>query len=138
MSTTSRAVDVLIISDLRFPGGTSQSIATEVEAQHAAGYTTGLVQLNGPLVRKVRGVNPAIAGLVRKDKARLLVGPRPVTARLVVVRHPGVLQAAAEQLPPVTVEHVVTLADAGPQDTGREARRLNSSHVDSSYAVFSL
>lgn len=117
MSTTSREVDVLIISDLRFPGGTSHSIATEIEAQHAAGYTTGLLQLNGPLVRKVRGVNPAIAALVRQGKARLLVGPRPVTARLVVVRHPGVLQAAAAQLPPVTAEHVVMLANAGPRDT---------------------
>lgn len=70
MSTTSREVDVLIISDLRFPGGTSHSIATEIEAQHAAGYTTGLLQLNGPLVRKVRGVNPAIAALVREGRAR--------------------------------------------------------------------
>ncbi len=117
MSTTSREVDVLIISDLRFPGGTSHSIATEIEAQHAAGYTTGLLQLNGPLVRKVRGVNPAIASLVRQGKARLLVGPRPVRARLAVVRHPGVLQAAADQLPPVTVDHVVMLANAGPRDT---------------------
>ena len=117
MSTTSREVDVLIISDLRFPGGTSHSIATEIEAQHAAGYTTGLLQLNGPLVRRVRGVNPAIAALVREGKARLLVGPRPVRARLAVVRHPGVLQAAADQLPPVSADHVVVLANAGPRDT---------------------
>src|SRR5690625_4988956 len=117
MSTTSRGVDVLIISDLRFPGGTSHSIATEIEAQHAAGYTTGLLQLNGPLVRKVRGVNPATASLVRQGKARLLVGPGPGRARPAVVRHPGVLQAAADQLPPVTVDHVVMLANAGPRDT---------------------
>lgn len=117
MSTTSREVDVLIISDLRFPGGTSHSIATEIEAQHAAGYTTGLLQLNGPLVRKVRGVNPAIAALVREGRARLLVGPRPVRTRLAVVRHPGVLQAAADQLPPVHADQVVVLANAGPRDT---------------------
>src|SRR5690606_40552462 len=108
---------VLIISDLPFPGGTSHSIATEIEAQHAAGYTPGLLQLNGPLVRRVRGVNPAIAALVREGKARLLVGPRPVRARLAVVRHPGVLQAAADQLPPVHADQVVVLANAGPRDT---------------------
>ncbi|MEE6289018.1 glycosyltransferase [Georgenia sp. MJ173] len=116
MTTMSRDVDVLLISDLRFPGGTSHSIATEIEAQHAAGYTTGLVHLNGPLVRKVRAVNPAIARLVRSGAARLLVGPRPVTAKLVVFRHPGVLQAAAAQLPPITAEHVVVLANSGPRD----------------------
>src|SRR5690554_5403462 len=107
MTTMSRDVDVLLISDLRFPGGTSHSIATEIEAQHAAGYPTGLIHLNGPLVRKVRPVNPAIARQVRSGAARLLVGPQPVRARLVVFRHPAVLQAAADQLPPITADHVL-------------------------------
>ena len=116
MSSSRRAVDVLIISDLRFPGGTSHSIANEIEAQHAAGYTTGLVHLNGPLVRKVRAVNPVIARLVRNGSARLLVGPEPVRAKLAVFRHPGVLQAAASQLPPISADRAVILANTGPRD----------------------
>ncbi|WP_256838904.1 glycosyltransferase [Ornithinimicrobium faecis] len=116
MSRTSRDVDVLLVSDLRFPGGTSHSIAAEIEALHGAGYRVGLVHLNGPLVARVGPVNPAIAGLVRAGAASLLIGSAPVTARLVVFRHAGVLQAAADQLPPISAEHSVILANSGPQD----------------------
>jgi predicted glycosyltransferase len=76
----------------------------------------GLVQLNGPLVAKVGPVNPAIAGLVRAGAADLLVGRAPVSARLVVFRHPGVLQAAASQLPAVSAQQAVILANSGPRD----------------------
>lgn len=116
MSRTSRDVDVLLVSDLRFPGGTSHSIAAEVEALHTAGYRVGLAHLNGPLVARVSPVNPAIAGLVRSGAASLLIGRAPVTARLVVFRHAGVLQEAADQLPPITAERSVILANAGPRD----------------------
>ncbi|MCK0114295.1 hypothetical protein MWU75_19330 [Ornithinimicrobium sp. F0845] len=117
MSLTNRDVDVLIVSDLRFPGGTSHSVAAEIEALHGAGYRVGLVHLNGPLVARVTPVNPTLAGLVRAGAADLLIGRAPVSARLVVFRHPGVLQAAADQLPPLTADRGVILANAGPRDT---------------------
>lgn len=116
MSATSRDVDVLLVSDLRFPGGTSHSIAAEIEALHGSGYRVGLVHLNGPLVARVGPVNPAIAALVRSGAASLLVGAAPVTARLVLFRHAGVLQTAAHQLPPISAVHAVILANAGPRD----------------------
>lgn len=110
-----RDVDVLLVSDLRFPGGTSHSIATEIRAQQRVGYTTGLVHLNGPLVRRVRPVNPVISRLVRSAAARLFVGREEIRTRLVVFRHPGVLQAAADRLPTIVAEHVIVLANAGPR-----------------------
>ncbi|PSK91718.1 glycosyl transferase family 28 [Haloactinopolyspora alba] len=111
-----RTVDVLDVSDLRFPGGTSHSIAEEVTAQAHAGYTTGLVTLNGPLVARVSAVNPLIRRSVEAGHAALLIGREPVHARVVVVRHPAVLQHAADQLPPVHTDHVVIVANAGPSD----------------------
>lgn len=117
MHTASREVDVLIISDLRFPGGTSQSIAAEIEAQAAAGYRTGLVQVNAELVHKVAGVNPAIAALVRAGKAELLVGSRAISTRVTVIRHPAVLHSAAGNLPPIDTEHLVILPNTGTTDT---------------------
>ncbi|MVA77758.1 glycosyltransferase [Auraticoccus sp. F435] len=111
-----RDVDVLDISDLRFPGGTSHSVAEEIQAQADAGWTTGLVHLNGPLVSKVRAVNPLLQQQVRAGRARLLLGQEPVRAKVVVVRHPGVLQHAAEQLPPVVTDKVVVVANAAPLD----------------------
>ncbi len=115
-SSARRQVDVLLVSDLRFPGGTSHSVAEEIIAQAQAGWSTGLVHLNGPLLSKVRAVNPRIRDQLRRGAAKLFVGDRSIRAKVVVVRHPGVLQAAAEQLPPIETEHVVLVANAPPID----------------------
>lgn len=124
-----RTVDVLDVSDLRFPGGTSHSIAEEITAQARAGYSTGLISLNGPLVAKVSPVNPLIRRAVEAGRARLLVGRAPVRAKVVVVRHPAVLQHAAEQLPPVEADHVVIVANAAPYDIdGHEHYRPEAVH----------
>ena len=56
--STHRQVDVLMLSDFRFPGVTSHSIAEEIAAQAQAGWSTGLVHTNGPLVSRVTPVNP--------------------------------------------------------------------------------
>ena len=115
-SSARRQVDVLVVSDLRFPGGTSHSVAEEITAQAQAGWSTGLVHLNGPLLSKVRAVNPRIRDQLRRGAATLFVGDRSIRAKVVVVRHPGVLQAAAEQLPPIETESVVLVANAPPID----------------------
>jgi hypothetical protein len=96
-----RQVDVLMLSDLRFPGGTSHSLAEEIAAQAQVGWSTGLVHMNGPLVSWLRPVNPRIREQIRRSRARIFVGDRPTRAKLVVVRHPAVLQAAFDQLPPI-------------------------------------
>ncbi len=124
-----RTVDVLDVSDLRFPGGTSHSIAEEITAQARSGYSTGLISLNGPLVAKVSPVNRLIRAAVEDGRARLLVGRAPVRAKVVVVRHPAVLQHAAEQLPPVEADHVVIVANAAPYDIdGHEHYRPEAVH----------
>jgi UDP:flavonoid glycosyltransferase YjiC (YdhE family) len=111
-----RRVDVLMLSDLRFPGGTSHSIAEEIAAQAQVGWSTGLVHLNGPLLSRVGSVNPRIRALIRRGQARLFLGGSPIHTKVVVVRHPAVLQAAADQLPPIEAEHAVLVANAPPID----------------------
>jgi hypothetical protein len=111
-----RQVDVLMLSDLRFPGGTSHSLAEEIAAQAEAGWSTGLIHLNGPLMSWLRPINPRIREQVRRGRTRLFVGDRPIRAKLVVVRHPAVLQAAAGQLPQIETEHTVLGANAPPTD----------------------
>jgi hypothetical protein len=112
----SRQVDVLIMSDLRFPGGTSHSMAEEIAAQARAGWSTGLFHLNGPLLSRARPVNPRIREHVERGTARLFLGDRPIKTKVVVVRHPAVLQAASDQLPPIEAEQVVLVANAPPTD----------------------
>ena len=115
-ASTQRQVDVLILSDLRFPGGTSHSVAEEIAAQAHFGWSTGLVHLNGPLLSKVMPVNRHIREQIRLGKARLLIGDRPIRAEVVLVRHPAVLEAAAERLPPIEADHAVLVANAPPTD----------------------
>jgi hypothetical protein len=128
-AATERVVDVLDVSDLRFPGGTSHSVAEEITAQAAAGYSTGLVHLNGPLVTKVFPVNRLIRHAVDAGRARLFIGREPIRAKVVVVRHPAVLQHAADQLPPIRANHVVIVANAAPHDVdGHEHYRPELVH----------
>ena len=105
-----------MLSDLRFPGGTSHSLAEEIVAQSEVGWSTGLVHVNGPFVSWLRPVNPRIREQIRRGRARLFVGDGLIRAKLVVVRHPAVLQAGADQLPPIETEHLVVVANAPPVD----------------------
>jgi len=109
-----RQCDVLMVSDFRFPGRTSHSLAEEIAAQAQIGWSTGLVHLNGPLVSRVAPLSPRIREQIRRGRARLLLGDRPIRTKVVVVRHPAVLQAAANQLPPIETEHAVLVASAPP------------------------
>ncbi|HEX6760469.1 MAG TPA: glycosyltransferase [Propionibacteriaceae bacterium] len=111
-----RQVDVLMLSDFRFPGGTSHSNAEEIAAQAQGGWSTGLVHMNGPLVSRVTPVNPRIREQIRHGRARLFLGDRPIKTKVVVIRHPAVLEAAADQLPAIETEHVVLVANASPTD----------------------
>ena len=52
-----RDYDVAIVSDLRYPGGNSSSLVEEIKAQAAAGYTTALVHLPAPHMRRRRSFN---------------------------------------------------------------------------------
>ena len=105
-----------MVSDLRFPGGTSHSVAEEIAAQAQMGWSTGLVHLNGPLVSRVTPVNPRIREQIRQGRAKLFIGHRPIRTKLLVVRHPAVLEAAADQLPEIETQHVVLVANAAPGD----------------------
>lgn len=109
-------VDVLDVSDLRFEGGTAGSVAEEVRAQAAAGYSTALLHLDGPLQARVTPFNPAIRRCIDEGAARLVLPHERVRAKVVVVRHPAVLQHAKVHLAGVETEHLVVVANAAPRD----------------------
>ena len=109
-----RQCDVLMVSDFRFPGGTSRSLAEEITAQAQVGWATGLVHLNGPLVSRVTPVNPRIREQIRRGRARLLVGDRPIRTKVVVV---GIRRYRRRQpASSIETEHAVLVANAPPID----------------------
>jgi UDP:flavonoid glycosyltransferase YjiC (YdhE family) len=111
-----RQVDVLMLSDLRFPGGTSHSVAEEIAVQAQAGWSTGVVHVNGPVLPDLKPVNPRIQEQLRRGSGRLLLGDRQIRTKVVVVRHPAVLENAADQLAQIETEHVVVVVNAPPTD----------------------
>ena len=116
MRTTSGAVfDVLMATDLRFPGGTTASIAEEVHAQVRAGYRTALLHLPSPIQRPDVGFAPRIRSLIDAGLVDLIL-EGPVHAKVLVVRHPSVLTAIPDWLPQVTADKVVVVANQVPVD----------------------
>ena len=111
-----REFDIVMATDLRFPGGTTASVAEEVEAQYRAGYRTGLLHIPSPIQRSRRPFADRIRRLLDDGKAELIAGPRPVRTPLLLIRHPSVLSDPAVHIPPVEAEHVLMIANQVPQD----------------------
>ncbi len=85
--------DVLIVGDLRFPGGTSTSAASDITALAQAGYTVGLMPVAGTILRFPHPLNKTIQKVVQQGQAVLVPYDTPVKARLCLLHHPQVFAA---------------------------------------------
>lgn len=108
--------DVVLLSDFRFPGGTSYSNAEEIKAQSRSGFTTGLLQVASPVLKKERPINPAIQQCLDAGLATLIPPTTPTRCKLLVVRHPTVLTRPKEELPRVQADGVVVIVNQPPMD----------------------
>lgn len=108
--------DVILMSDFRFPGGTSQSNAAEITAQARAGLTTGLIQTPSPVLKRDRPFHAAIQRLIDDGSAQLLPAGATARCRLLVIRHPSVLERELDALPRVRADHVVVIVNQAPVD----------------------
>ena len=124
------AVDVLIATDLRFPGGTTASVAEEITALARAGYRVGLAQVFGTLVAKPRPFAPPILDRLARAEAQLLHGTDRVSTRLAVLRHPGVFTTKPRPFPAVEAEEVVLVANQAVA-TAEGVPFYDAQHVDS-------
>lgn len=112
-------VDILMATDLRFPGGNNASVVEEVRAQSRAGYRTALLHLPSPVQRSDRAYAPRIRNLIESNQAQLVLNEN-VRAKLLVIRHPTVLMDLPDRLPQISVDHVLIIANQVPVD--RRAR----------------
>lgn len=118
MATDAPSYDVAILSDFRYPGGTSASVEAEVRAQATAGVSTVLVQVPSPHLGPFRSFNPRIVRCLRDGAADLALPGEEVTARLLVLRHPRVFSADPDPAPRVTAEQIIMVINQGPRDQG--------------------
>jgi UDP:flavonoid glycosyltransferase YjiC (YdhE family) len=82
-------VDVLFVTDPRFQGGTSTSVAAEIRACRKASLTCALLMIKGPALHRTRGLHPEVAATVRDGACSLVDPAQAVSARLVLVHHPS-------------------------------------------------
>ncbi|MBU2662147.1 hypothetical protein KOI35_01370 [Actinoplanes bogorensis] len=99
--------DVAILSDLRYPGSHSASIAAEVRAQAAAGLTTVLIHRPAPGLRHTRPFASRIVACLRDGLADLAHDGDVVEAKVLLIRRFG--DPAA--LPAVSAAHTIVVVD---------------------------
>ena len=114
--------DVAILSDFRYPGGTSASIAAEVHAQAEAALSTVLVHVPSPHQPKTLPFSPRISDLLRDGVATLARDDEPVRCRLLLVRQPRIFTADLAAPPTVEAERTVMVINQPPGDAGNPFR----------------
>jgi len=117
------------VCDLRFPGGTSTSVAHEVMAAAGAGYQVGLAHLDAASLRTDRPIHPHLRALIDEGTATLVLPGQAARARLVEVRHPMVFAEPVGGRLPITAQQVVVVAGQVPVD-GDGTRHYDPSVVD--------
>ncbi|MEU4561377.1 glycosyltransferase [Actinoplanes sp. NPDC023936] len=126
---TEHVHDVAILSDFRYPGGTSASIAAEVRAQARAGLSTVLVQVRSPHLKRDRPFNPLIVELLKDGSAHLAVEGELVRAKLFVLRQPRIFTADPASVPRVAADRTVMVLNQAPGDAADPARYYDFAEV---------
>ena len=127
---TSRSYDVIMLSDLQLPGGTSSSLAEEIAAQARGGYRTAIVHVPRPTRRRMLPMNPRLQHCVRAGLCELVTDLEPLHCRLLVVRHPGVFDAPPERLPEIQADAKVMVVNQAPQDAAGSAPYYDVGEVE--------
>jgi glycosyltransferase involved in cell wall biosynthesis len=108
--------DIVTVTDLRFPGGSSVSTAEEIRVQHEHGWRSALYHLPSPLLKKARDFHPAIRSAIRDGRCDLL---KPhdgrVKARVLLIRHPTVVHSLRSSRPPIEAERIVLVVNHPPE-----------------------
>jgi len=134
-----REVDIVLISDFRFPGGTSSAIAEEIRAASQKGYSVGLVNLESAILTSPRPINPRIRALIDAGRCSLLPPEAPVRARLAEIHNPYTVaqipirptRVSAEQRL-LVVHHPPFAADGTPYYDLRRTQRVAEEILDGS------
>lgn len=110
--------DVIYCTDFRFPGGNSTLTNSEIRAAVAAGLRVGIVQLDSPVLRAPRAINPNIASTLLDLEVPVLTIEDPVETALLIIRNPTVLQYAENLTSSISPDRVIVVANTAPASIG--------------------
>jgi UDP:flavonoid glycosyltransferase YjiC (YdhE family) len=117
MSQKAYDYDIVMMSDFRYPGGTSSSQVEEIRAQAAAGYRTGLLHVPSPRLRNERPFHQGIADCVDAGLAEPIIARGQLRTRLLLVRHPVVLSRALDLGCTLDADVQLVVANQPPRDS---------------------
>ena len=109
-------VDVVYLTDLRFPGGSSTSLVEEVVAATAAGYRIAVLHCRSVSLQAERTFQPRIRELIDEGRLLLIRPGEHVDCALAVVKHPTVMVAPMGGRLPLDAKSVIVFAGQVPQD----------------------
>ena len=115
-SSSRKHFQVINASDFRLPGGTSHSIAQEVQVQSRAGIRTALLHINSPLMRRPLAWSAPMQATVALPNVEVLTPADAAHTELLVIRHPSTLKDINKLLPEVTCEKLIVLANHAATD----------------------
>lgn len=115
-----RTYDVILATDLRFPGGSSSSSAQEILIQAQAGHKSGLFHLPTYKMRNRSSPAPVIDAVIRGGHADIL-NPctGPLRTRVLLFRHPAILNPNGVDLPDIDAEEVGLIINHPPIKFGQ-------------------
>lgn len=111
-----RHLDLVILTDLRFPGGTSSSLIEEVTAATAAGYEVGVLQVDSPRLGHTAFVGHRVRSLVDDGPAHLILPGERVETRLAIVKHPMVFAEPMGGRLSIEADEVIVTVGQVPSD----------------------
>jgi hypothetical protein len=109
-------LDVVYLTDLRFPGGTTTSLVEELRAGAAAGYRIGVLGLRNSRLGTGGLAHVALRRLAAAGTIEILVPGEPVAARLAIVKHPLAFATPLTGRLPIEVPSVLLTAGQVPAD----------------------
>jgi UDP:flavonoid glycosyltransferase YjiC (YdhE family) len=113
--------DVLIISDFRFPGGTSSCIAEEMLALKRYGYTLGLIQVYGHTRLVKFSINSKIIEQAQSESIEFIdfEDEQPIKTKLLLLHHPNVFEAPFEIPRQIIADKIFLIVHQPPVDESR-------------------
>jgi hypothetical protein len=107
-------VDVVMLSDLALPGGTTSSNLAEIAANEQAGWSTALVHNRNPRFRDT-GLNPKFFAAC-SDRTRLVATGESVSCDVLVIKYPPSALRIPDVFPSIEVRHeIVMIANQTPR-----------------------
>ena len=117
-ATMNRDVDLLVVGDPRYVGGTGAAMAEEMRVAAATGYRVGLLPVESASIGRLFPINPRIRKLLDQGDVALFGPDGPIAAELALVHNPVGFTCPVQKRPSIRCGCAVLVAHHPPAMPG--------------------